>query len=179
MPTRFGRAMIEMTVNELTGRPNGCALALLITSRRDKPMPRKKQRRPLHKPLPRPNVDAAKRASWEASANVDVRVSTNPARTATATESWYLHSPAEFESLMAQLQDKARVVGYLRIVPEIDGLGSHWMIKFTRGAWNGHYLYFFQRGSDPARMACVFLLRQYEEVCAGSRKPARDNAWGS
>lgn len=179
MPTRNSRVTIELTVNELIGRSNECALALLITSRKETFMPRKKQRRPLHQPLPRPNVDKAKRAAWEAAANLDVRVSPNPAESVSTVEAWVLQTPEKFESIFAQLQDQARIVGYLRIVPEIDGQGSHWMLKFTRGTWVGHYLYFFQRPQDPARMACLFLMRQFAEVQGGSRRPAKDSPWGA
>lgn len=142
-------------------------------------MPRRKNRTPLHKPLPRPNVDAAKRAAWEAQHTGETRVGLNPDRSIDASTAWYLYGPDEFESIHAQLLDKIRIVGYLRCVPEIDGQGSHWMIKYTRGAWSGHYLYFFQREQDPARMACLFLMRQFDEVQAGSRKPAKDRAWGA
>jgi hypothetical protein len=45
--------------------------------------------------------------------------------------------------------------------------------------WRGHYLYFFQRPQDPARMACLFLMRHFDEVQAGSRKPAKDSPWGA
>lgn len=141
-------------------------------------MPRKK-RRPLHADLPqRPNIDAAKRRAWEDSSTGETRVSPNPAFAASSVTSYFLNEPVEFETLFRMLQDRVRLVGWLRIVPEIDGFGSHWMVKFNRMVWPGHYVYFYQREGDPGRMACLFLMRQLDEVAAGDRKPAKDNAWG-
>lgn len=124
------------------------------------------------------NIDAQRRQYWEQSAagsKVGYDVAVNPDLVGPS-----LSTPdqvAEHHSILWLLGEIC-ADAYLRIVPD-GGLGmNHWFIKYTRGQWAGHYLYFAQRPYDPIPMAIATLARRYHEVYAGSRKPTKDSAFG-
>lgn len=65
-------------------------------------------------------------------------------------------------------------VAWLRIIPlHAEGV-THWYVKWNKGRWANHYIYYGQRASDTFRDAVVFLAIRFGEVESGQRKPHRD-----
>ena len=124
------------------------------------------------------NVDAQRRQYWEQSASARDQVVdlTPPAGYVTSLPP--RRDSVDVEHSILWMLAEICADSYLRIVPD-GGMGlNHWFIKYTRGQWAGHYLYFAQRPSDPIPMAVATLVRRYHEVYAGVRKPTKDSAFG-
>lgn len=141
-------------------------------------MPRKRRYDKNFNETGKPNVDAQRRAYWEAS--IAGKPAGEPIVPSDKVISWQVsgHADSVVSHSLLWLLAEICADSYLRIVPD-GGMGiNHWFIKYTRGQWAGHYLYFAQRPQDPVPMATSFLGRQYHEVYAGLRKPTKDSAFG-
>lgn len=141
-------------------------------------MPRKRRYDKNFNETGKVNVDAQRRQYWEASASASaVVVDLAPPADVLARAAAAGTNAADEHSILWLLAEIC-ADSYLRIVPD-GGMGmNHWFIKYTRGQWAGHYLYFAQRPQDSIPMAITILGRRYHEVYAGLRKPTRDSAFG-
>lgn len=142
-------------------------------------MPRKRRYDKNFNESGKTNVDAQRREYWERS--IADRPAGEPMQPSDKAINFMVGNPSDAVDSHSLLWLLAEICAdsYLRIVPD-GGLGmNHWFIKYTRGQWAGHYLYFAQRPSDPVPMAVSTLGRRYHEVYAGLRKPTRDSAFGA
>lgn len=84
----------------------------------------------------------------------------------------YLNSDgiAALAELLAMITDTA----WLRIIPLHDEGITHWYVKWNKGKWANHYIYYAQLPSDSLRDCLAFLAIRFGEVERGERKPFRD-----
>lgn len=77
---------------------------------------------------------------------------------------------AAFAELLATITDTA----WLRIIPLHDEGITHWYVKWNKGRWANHYIYYAQRAGDSIHDCVAFLSIRFGEVERGERKPFRD-----
>lgn len=90
-------------------------------------------------------------------------------------EAWSRQGTMVRLSLLGLLADGS---GYLRLIPDSDGTSLHLKFKFTRGPWQGRYIY-YRSTMDDVHEGLRGLLDKLEQVHEGIRTPVPDKVYES
>lgn len=83
-------------------------------------------------------------------------------------------SPDYLAAAFAELLGTISDVAWLRVIPLQNEGVTHWYVKWNKGKWANHYIYYGQRAHDSIRDAVTSLVIRFSEVERGERKPHRD-----